>query len=213
MKNIKLQSPMDNLIVSIKSKYTKDFGTLTKRLSIGDATSVHVEDFAQIVGTVVSLPKSISQKNIDNGYSLEGINVGDTVIFAFNVVFDFYQKEPDGAPIYRNRISTGLKDYWLADITKIFGVIRGEEVSMVNGFVMATPFKGDLIFTQPQNRRSRVAKSSEVMWVGSPRTTQKPIDIQQGDTIFYNPKKTTKYQINDKPFIILSQQNVFGKVN
>jgi len=206
-------SPQDKLIVSITSKYTKDFGSLTKRLSIGDATSVHIEDFAQIIGKVVSLPKELSQKNIDNGYSMDGIEVGDTIIFAFNVVFDFYQKEPDGEPIYRNRIRFDTKDYWLADITKVFGIIRGEKVIMVNGFVMATPFKDDLIFTQPQNRRSRVSKHSDVMWVGSPRTNQKPIDIKQGDTIFYNPKKTQKYQINDKPFIILTQQQVLGKVN
>ena len=86
-----IQAPQDNIIVSIKSKYTKDFGSLTRRLSIGDATSVHLEDFAQLKGIVVSLPKEISKTKTENGYSMEGIEVGDTILFAFNVVFDFYQ--------------------------------------------------------------------------------------------------------------------------
>jgi co-chaperonin GroES (HSP10) len=84
---------------------------------------------------------------------------------------------------------------------------------MVNGFVMATPFDADRIFTQPENRRSRSSKSSDVMWVGTPRTNQKSIDIKQGDTIHYNPKKTQKYEINGKPFIILTQQQILGKRN
>ncbi|MES2287389.1 MAG: hypothetical protein V4547_16975 [Bacteroidota bacterium] len=208
-----LIAPQDNIIVTVTSKYTKDFSTLTRRLSIGDATSVHLEDFAQSVGTVISLPKQLSPKVIENGYSMDEIKVGDKLIFAFNVIFDFYQKEPDALPSYRNRISYIGKEYWMCDITKVFAIIRGEEIIMINGFVMATPYKDDLIFTQPESRLSRKSKHSEVMWVGSPRTNQKPIDIKQGDTIFYNPKKTQKYEINGKPFIILNQQQVFGKMN
>lgn len=208
-----IQAPQDNVIVSIKSKYTKDFTSLTKRLSIGDATSVHLEDFAQIVGTVVSLPICLSEKNIENGYSMDELKVGDKIIFAFNVVFDFYQNAPDALPIYRNKISYNAKDYWLADITKIFAIIRGEEIVMINGYVMATPFEKDLIFTQPESRRARKSKSSEVMWVGKPRINQNHINIKTGDTIYYNPQKTTKYEINNKPFIILTQQQVLGKRN
>lgn len=208
-----IQSPEDKIIVTVASKYIKHFGSLTKRLSITDATSVHLEDFANIIGTVVSLPKGLSKKVVDAGYSIDGIRVGDKLIFAFNVIFDFYQKEPDGEPIYRNRISYNAKDYWLADITKVFAIIRNEEIIMINGFVMATPFPEDRLFTQPGQKISRVSKSSEVMHVGNPRTTEKPISIKTGDTIYYNPKKTQKYEINGKPFIILTQQQVFGKVN
>jgi co-chaperonin GroES (HSP10) len=208
-----IQAPQDNIIVTVTSKYTKDFGTLTKRLSISDATSVHLEDFANIVGTVVSLPMEISKEKKEAGYSMDEIKIGDKLIFAFNVIFDFYQKEHDALPLYRNKISYNAKDYWLADITKIFAIIREQEIIMINGFVMATPFKEDLIFTQNGQYKSRASKSSEVMHIGSPRTNLKKINVNMGDTIHYNPKKTQKYQINDKPFIILSQQQVLGKVN
>lgn len=211
-----IQSPQDKIICTITSRYTKDFGSLTKRLAIGDATSIHLEDFANIVGTVVSLPKELSQKNIENGYSMDEIRVGDKVIFAFNVVFDFYQKNPkdeNSEIIYRNKMSYDAKDYWLADITKIFAVLRGEEIIMINGFVMAKPYPEDRLFVQPGAKKSRTSKCSEVISVGAPRTNINPISINPGDTIYYNPKKAQKYQINDKPFIILTQQQVLGKMN
>ena len=62
-----IQSPEDKIIVTVTSKYIKHFGSLTKRLSITDATSVHLEDFANIIGTVVSLPKGLSKKVVGNG--------------------------------------------------------------------------------------------------------------------------------------------------
>lgn len=213
---MKIVSPQDKIIVTITSKYIKDFGSLTKRLSIGDGTSVHLEDFAQILGTVYSLPKELSKKNIENGYSMDEIKVGDQVIFAFNVVFDFYQKnpkDPDSETLYRNRMSYNAKEYWLADITKIFGIIRDGQIIMINGFVMAMPYSEDRIFLQPGSKRTKVCKSSDVMHIGNPRTHLKQISVQQGDVIYYSSKKTQKYQINDKPFIILSQQQVLGKVN
>lgn len=208
-----IQSPQDKLIVSVTSKYIKDFSTLTKRMALENATSVHLEDMVNIVGTVVSLPRSISKLNIDNGYSMDDIKVGDMLIFSFSVIYDFYQKEHEGELLFRNRIFYNGKDYWMADISKVFAIIRGEEIIMINGFVMAETYEEDKIFTQPEAVRSKKTKSSKVIWVGKPRTNKKPINIKRGDTIYYNPKKTQKYQINNKPFIILTQQHVLGKVN
>ena len=55
-----------------------------------------------------------------------------TVLFSFSVIYDFYQKKQDvGDPIYRNRIQYKGKEYWLADITKIFGVITPIDIQMV----------------------------------------------------------------------------------
>jgi hypothetical protein len=87
-----LQSPQNKVIVSVKSKYIKDFGDLTKRISIEDNTSVHLEDLVNIVGTVESLPVSISDEGHYKDYSLEGINVGDTVLF-HSALFMTYTKK------------------------------------------------------------------------------------------------------------------------
>lgn len=206
-----IQSPENKVIVTVKSKYSKDFGSITKLSAIENAASVHLEDLVTIVGTVVSLPKSISKQGHYKDYGLDEIMVGDQLIFSFSVIYDFYQNEPDGPLLYRNKISYKAKDYWMADITKIYGIIRGEDIIMINGYVMAKPFPEDVIFTQPAYKKMRKCKSSEVIYIGSPRLGAKKIDVQAGDLIYYNPRKTQKYQINNKPFIILNQHQVLGK--
>lgn len=206
-------SPQDKILVTVKSKYTKDFGSLTKRFAIDQGTSVHLEDLVSIVGTVASLPKTLSKRNIDNGYSMDEIKVGDMLIFSFSVIYDFYQKEVDGDLLYRNRIFYNGRDYWMADITKIFAIIRGDKIIMINGFVMAATFDEDKIFTQPSHKTVRKCKSSKVIYMGNPKTNAKKIGVKPGDVIYYNPAKVQKYQINNKPFIILTQQQVLGKVN
>ncbi len=208
-----LISPFDNIIVSVKSKYTKDFGSLTKRFAIEQGTSVHLEDLVSITGTVVSLPKAISQEKQDRGFSMDNIQVGDGLIFSFNVIYDFFQKEVEGELLYKNKIHYKGKDYWLADITKIFAVIRGEEIIMLNGYVMAMPFSEDIILTQEATKSAKKSKFSRLIHIGEPRLNQIKINVKTHDQIYYNPKKVTKYEINNKPFIILTQQQVFGKVN
>jgi len=208
-----LQSPQNKVIVSVKSKYIKDFGDLTKRISIEDNTSVHLEDLVNIVGTVESLPVSISNEGHYKDYSLEGINVGDTVLFSFSVIYDLYQKKQDvGEIIHRNRIQYRGKEYWLADITKIFGVITPIDIQMVNGYVMAEQFEEDKIFMQPESRKSRKCKSSVLMHIGRPKVGHKRVNAEPGDLIYYNPLKVQKYQINGKPFIILNQSHILGRV-
>ena len=210
---IQIQSPQDNILVTVKSKYTKDFTSLTKRFALENATTVHLEDLVSICGTVYSLPKSLSQEKIDRGFSMDNIQVGDELIFSFNVIYDFFQKEPEGEMFYKNRLNYNGKDYWAADISKIFAVIRNDEIIMLNGYVMAMPFSEDLIITQDYVKSTRKCKFSRVIHIGEPRTNQPKIEVSQDDQIYYNPKKVTKYEINRKPFIILTQQQVFGKVN
>lgn len=209
-----LQAPQDKILVTVKSKYTKDFGSLTKRFAIEQGTSVHLEDLVQTVGTVYSLPKEISKEKKEQGYSMEEIRVGDQLIFSFSVIYDFYQKSHEGELLYRNRINYKGKDYWFADITKIFAIIRGEKIIMINGFVMAARFAENRILTQPDYKSTRVSKSSELLYIGSPRTNLRKISAKSGDEIYFNPQKVQKYEINRKPFIILNQHQVLGrKVN
>lgn len=209
-----ITSPADNVFVTVKSKYIKDFTSLTKRFALENGTSVHLEDLVNVVGTVYSLPKTISQDKIDRGFTMDNIQVGDELIFSFNVIYDFFQKENEGELFYRNRLTYNGKDYWAADITKIFAVIRNEEIIMLNGYVMAMPYSEDLIITQQDAKTVRKSKFSRVIHIGEPKKGQPKIDVKQDDQIYYNPKKVTKYEINRKPFIILTQQQVFGaKVN
>jgi len=37
-----------------------------------------------------------------------------------------------------------------------------------------------------------------------------PIDAKQGDWAYFNPMIATKYQINNKPFVIVQQSQLLG---
>lgn len=206
-----LVAAQDKIILHLATKYIKNFSEIAKRAAIENNASVHLEDLCQIVGEVVSIPKSISDDRTHKGFSTKDIQVGDTAIFSFSIVYDWYQNTHMGDPLYKNLISIQGKEFWMADITKIYAVIRNGEIIMINGYVMAEPFQKDLIFTQAKSKKDKGVKSSKIMHIGNPKEGNKKIQAKQGDTIYYSPNHPIPYQINDKPFIILQQHQVLGR--
>lgn len=206
-----IQSAENKVILHLATKYIKNFSDIAKRAAIADNASVHLEDLCNIVGEVVSIPKSISNDKWHEGFTTKDIKVGDTAIFSFNIVYDWYQNTHMGDPLYKNLISIQGKEFWMADITKVYAVIREGEIIMINGYVMAKPFEKDAIFVANKSKKLKGVKSSEVMHIGNPREGKPKIGAKQGDTIYYSPNIPIPYQINDKPFIILQQHQVLGR--
>lgn len=208
-----IQAAENTVLLTVKTKYIKEFTDIMKMASIQNAASVHLEDLVQVVGEIVSIPKRVTQDRTHYGFSTKDIKVGDIVIFSYQVISDFVIKKEDEDPSYKNLITYQGKEYWQADITRIFAVIRGEDIIMVNGYVMAETFDEDRIFLQPTSKRAKNCKSSKVMHVGKPKEHLPPLSIKRGDTIFFNPLIAQKYQINKKPFIILQQHQVLGRLS
>lgn len=206
-----IQSAANDVIVKIPTKYINNFSSIMKTAAIENNSSVHLEDLVNIKGKVVSLPRVITQDRTHESFTTNDIRVGDTAIFSFLVVYEFYQKEHMGEPLYKNLITYKGEEYWKVDITRVYAVIRDEKIIMVNGYVMAKPFPEDKIVLQAGSKKTRGSKSSELMHIGYPRLGAKCIEAKDGDTIYYNPMKAAKYQINDKPFIILQQHQVLGR--
>ena len=48
------------------------------------------------------------------------------------------------------------------------------------------------------------------MHIGSNINNEQPIDAKQGDWAYFNPMIATKYQINNKPFVIVPQSHLLG---
>lgn len=207
-----IQSAENKVIVEVTTKYTGNISDLVNRSAIQNNASVHVEDMVNICGKIISLPKRISKKREYSGFSTKDIMVGDIAIFSFNVIYDFFQNEPNGKLIYKNMISYQGKEYFQADITRVFGVIRNGSIIMINGYVMCQPVKEDILYVPSAAKRAKVSKSSMVMHIGLPRETVPSISVNNGDTVYFNPSIAQKYQINNKPFIILNQHQILGKV-
>jgi co-chaperonin GroES (HSP10) len=208
---MKIQSAENKVVVKPKTKYISNFTDIMKISAIQNFATLHLEDLVNNCGEIISIPKSVSKDKTHNGFSTKDIRVGDTAIFSFSVIYDFIQRGEDLPPLYKNMISYKGNEYFSADITKIYGVIRDGQIIMVNGYVMATTFVDDKIVVAAVSKKIKGCKSSTVMHVGNPKETLKKIPIKQGDTIYFNPMIAQKYQINNKPFIIIQQHQILGK--
>ena len=206
-----LQAVANKVCLQVKTKYISNITDLAKRFSIEHNTTINLEDVVQIIGTVVSIPRSIVNDRWHEGFSTKELKIGDTILFSHSIISEYYQNEHNGEPIYKNLVRYKEHEYFFADITKIYAYRKKESWQMINGYVMAMPFHENKIFLQQEFNEAHKAKSSICLKIGSPKTNAIKISVKEGDNIYYNPNKAIKYQLNGKPFIILQQHHILGK--
>lgn len=199
------QAPINNVVVTVETKYVKNFTSILRMAAIQNGSSVDPSDYVNIMGKVVSVPKAISDRREYAGFSAHDILPGDTAIFSHEVIYSFSQVEPDAEPIYKNSVWYNGTEYFVADITKVFAVIRDDKIRMLNGYVMVVdmerPGKIILSASQKKNITAYEATVSQV---------QKGREYKQGDLIYYHPNRLLLYQINGKPFGILREKDILG---
>jgi co-chaperonin GroES (HSP10) len=211
MTNIKLETPANSIIVKVKTKYIGNISNILKISAIEHGSSVDSVDLVNIMGEVVGLPRKIeSQKVGYKGFSADEIKIGDTAIFSYNIIHDF-KIEADGEQVYRNRFFYQNEEYFVADITKVFGVIKGEDIVMINGYAMLGEYKESQLIIPAALKKLKKASETFVMHIGLPKTNENKIDAKSEDIVYFNPMVAQKYQINGKRFTILTQNKIFGK--
>lgn len=199
------KAPLNKVVVTVETKYVRNFTSILKMAAIQNDTSIEPADYVNIVGKVVSVPKKISKKREYTGFTADDILPGDTVIFSHSVIYDFCQLDPEAEPIYRNLVWYKGVEFFVADITHIFAVIRDDKIRMQNGYVMLTDMQQPpKIILNAATKRRISAYEATVSQV------QRGKDYVQGDTVFYNPNKLRLYQINGKPFGILKDADILG---
>lgn len=212
MKGIKLEAPTNNIIVKVKTKYIGNISRLLQLSAIQNGASVDSVDLVNIMGEVVGLPRKIQNEKIGyKGFSAEEIQVGDTAIFSYNIIHDFKIVEQGAEQVYRNRFFYKGEEYFVADITKVFGVIRDNEIKMINGFMMLGDFTESTIILPQSLKKIKKASESYVQHIGSAKTHEKGIDLETDDVVYFSGSSSQKYQINDKKFSIIQQGKIFGK--
>lgn len=199
------QAPIDKVVVMVETKYIKNFTTIMKMAAIQNNTSIEPADYVNIVGKVISVPFRISNKREYVGFSAKNILPGDTAIFSHSVIYDFCQTDPEAEPIYRNLVWYKGKEYFVADITHIYAIIRDDKLMMQNGYVMLTNMgeTPKIYLTQGQKRKVSAASATVSQAQGGK-------DYWQGSEVYYNPNKIRLYQINGKPFGIVRDRDILG---
>lgn len=207
-----IQSPLNNVVVKVKTKYHKNFSNMMKRANLNPGSQVNPADYVQIFGEVVSVPKTISNRLDYKGYTAEDIRVGDTAIFRYDVIYSFLENVQGDAPLYANMVWFKGQEYFMADIQKVFGVIRDGEIIMINGYCMVEEMSVPSALILPNHLKNVIQASSAILsHIGKPLSHQKCIQVERGDIVYYNPGLIQRYEINDKVFGILSQRHILGR--
>lgn len=206
-----VQAAQNNLFIKVSTQYIGNISNILRVAAIENNSSVDPSDLVQIVGEVVSIPKKITtEKRGYEGFSTKDIQVGDTAIFRFDLIYDFKMLSKT-EKTYRNRIWYKGQELWSCDIQKVFGVIRDGEILMINGYTMIKDFEPHKIILSQNNSRLRSLQNSELMHIGSPQLTEKPIPAGKGDNVYFPANLAAKYQINGKSFRIIQQNKILGK--
>jgi co-chaperonin GroES (HSP10) len=207
-----MQSPLNNVIVQVDYKYHKNITNIAKRAALNPGSQVNPAEMVNIYGKVISVPMSISKRRDYEGFVTNDIYPDDIAIFRYDVIYDFASTEGSDEPVFKNLIWFKGKEYFMADIQKIFGVIRAGEIIMVNGYCMIENMSNPSALILPQHLKNVIqASSATLTQIGRNRTHMKNIQAQSGDTVYYNPSVVQTYEINGKKFGILSQKSILGR--
>lgn len=202
---MEITAPKNNVIVIMQRKYVRNFTSLLKMAAIQNLTSIEPADYVNTICKVISVPKTIGDKREYNGFSASGIRPGDTVIVRYDLVYEFAQKEPDAEPIYKNMFWYKGVEYWACDIKKIFTVVRGSKVIMQNGYIMIEKLEKPSKIFLPAHLKKQMASAKAIV-THSPENSE----VCTGDLVFFPPNKLQIYQVNEKPFGIIRERDIFG---
>ena len=207
-----IQSPLNNVVIQVETKYHKNFSNMVKRSNLNPGSQVNPADFVQIIGKVISVPKAISNRFDYKGFTTNDIYPDDIAIFRYDVIYDFLENPNGNEPLYKNMVWFKGKEYFFADIQKIFGVIRAGEIIMVNGYCMVENMTVPSALILPQHLKNVIQASSATLTnIGRPLNHMKAIEAQPGDTVYYNPSILQNYEINGKKFGVLTQKQILGR--
>lgn len=203
-----LTSPLNNLIVKVEQKFQDKVGDIFTDVTF------HPEEHVTLIGKVISLPRSIMKRRDYNGYTTEGISVGDYILMRYDVVFNYLNQPEHDTPIYRHMLFFRGVEYFKCDIIKVFGVIRKDGVDMINGYVMLEPDiePPQRIVIPKHMRHAQATETATITNIGRPLEHLKSINAKVGDKVCFNPKMAQRYRLDRTNFIILKQSQVLGVI-
>lgn len=203
-----LTAAINDVFVHVKHTSQRSKSEIAIAASMAHDTTINLMDYITITGEVVSIPKKIETSEYDNGYSTKDIQIGDTAIFSYYVVGDLAIK--DNEHHHKNLVFYQGKQLFKASIENIFGVIRNGEIIMLNGYVMVDDFTTSKLILPSYLKSIISASKSKLLYIGNPKENEIKITAKQYDTVYFNPHLVQRYNIYDKKFCILRQDQILG---
>ena len=206
-----LKAPPNKIVVKVPHKYIRSITGLLKRASIENASTVDPSDFVNIFGDVVAVPNKCFDRPGLEGYSAEGVEVVDRIMFSYRVIHDVKQLRPEADPAHVNCVFWNGEEYFYVDTSNLYAVIKDGQVYMKNGYVMLRKYVDNLIMLSNKDKKLRGVVESEILAIGEPRKHMKKIQAQIEDTAMYSPFVPVKYEVwENKPFVIVPQHKILA---
>ncbi len=210
-----LAAPINKIYVKVKSKFIGNYSNIIKAANLTAGSELNPADLAQIIGEVVSLPKRITteRRGYEN-YSLANIQVGDTAIFSYRVIwnhqvvmkYNYATAKEEEDVVLHNAVWYRGQEYFRCDIMDIFAVIRDGEITMLNNWCMIEDMDKPSVIVLPQ-RLSKIKNS-----IKATLTNCYQDDLPKDTTVFCHPNKIQHYAINEKKFGIIKQKDILGSL-
>ena len=204
-------SPLNNVIVTIDKKWIGHMTDILRTSQLTPGSQLNPAELVNIIGTVVSAPKSIQNRMDYKGYSPANIRPGDTAIFRYDVIFSFVKQPESEEPIYKNEFWYKGQSYWRVDIQKLFAVVRNGRIMMLNGYCMLENMsnRSNIVLPESMKKLMKVG-SATLTHIGKNLSHLDPVNAMPLDTVYYNPLVVQKYKVNDKEFGILKQKEIYA---
>lgn len=197
-------SPQNNIIIQLEKKYDEEF-VFESGLKLYKDINFHPEESVMLIGTVVSIPRSIIKRVDYEGYN-DLPEVGDKVLIRYDVVFAYTNQPDRDTPIYKNLFVYEGVEYWMVDIMQVFAVQQGEDYKMLNGYIMCNPVSeerslGKLLIT-PDYMREEIRRDRY-------RVKYSPLGaVQAGELIYCTPNVAQQYRIGSDEFYIIKESHL-----
>lgn len=205
-----LQAPINNVLVKVNSLFTKHISNIIKTsFAESNGTEINPADYVTIVGEVVSPPRHITT-NVRGyeGFSADDIKPGDLCIMSYSVIYDVDISDENQK--WKNCFWFKGQEYWVADILKIFAVVRDGRIIMQNGYCMIEGMQPLSVLRLPNHLKRMLNISQATVTHVSTRGFHVENKILPMDTVYYNPLKVQKYTINGKEIGIIEYKHLLG---
>jgi co-chaperonin GroES (HSP10) len=180
---------------------------MIRRANLNPGSQVNINDYVNIVGRVVAVPRSVCKRMDYKGFSAADVQVGDRLLFSYLVVGEIEELE-GGEARHKNSVVIKGKEYFLCDVRQAFAVIRGEEIIMLNDYVMISPPNPPVSLILPaydRKVRKWVAKAA-IQAVGR----QNKVKFSGGEEVYVDFAKTQHYKLQDSKFGIIESKYIYA---
>jgi co-chaperonin GroES (HSP10) len=208
--------PVDFIIVKLEKKFQDEIVT-PGGLRLFLATEFQPGEHATITGTVISVPKAMSDhaemKNIE-----PDVLPGDELVFSYLVVNSMDQHFT--YPVYEYEFEYKGESYWRVPYSLVLGYFRDGELYPASGYVFldqrdpekyADKTASGLWVPDTAREKKDPAVWSTVRRIGKSCRDQLPLDVQPGDEVLFERKYIERYTIKGKKWWVSKQERILGK--